>query len=308
MEIDGVEVTSEFLNPEADAIEMDQQISTEPPVTEPAPPATTATEPEQPPQATATGPEPGGADEEPELDPKVKKHLDAIEKKYNAQLNAVHRRLSAMAKKGSIPIPAPVDESKAPKMADFDTIESFEKARDDFEIDRRINAEIRKVAETAQAEAEKSTPEKRQEFVATLWESGKSAYPDFESVLSDKTLPITTDIIDLVGEIGEADTVSPADIFYYLGKNKAELTAISNMTKPLAEKALTRIQGKIEALKVQAPLAAVAPPAQQAKPIKAVTTAPPPITPGDSTVIIHKDPNKMTQREYEEWRKTGGGR
>ena len=42
--------------------------------------------------------------------------------------------------------------------------------------------------------------------------------------------------------------------------------------------------------------------------IKSETGAPPPIKPGGSHEVIGKDPNKMTQKEYEAWTKEKGMR
>jgi hypothetical protein len=68
------------------------------------------------------------------------------------------------------------------------------------------------------------------------------------------------------------------------------------MSKTQAARAI----GKIEA-KVATQLAT--PPT----PRKKVSNAPPPVKPTGSNNVVTKDPEKMTQSEYEQWRAQGGG-
>jgi len=260
-------------------------------------PAQTSTEPPAPvsseaePQATAPEGTPEGEqqDVEPMTTAQMREHM----KKLEAQVNSLHRRLSKAPKATpAIKPPDPMDEASAPKIESFETIEAYDKARGQWEIDQRVNEGIRKATQGA---PDFEAKEARKEFVTETITGGKEIYPDFEQIVLQPTVPITHDMIDAIREV-ESEKVSPADFFYYLGKNTAEAAALSRMSPVQLGRAITKIETKLEAAKASSPAR---------KPIKTVSDAPPPIRPTDSTVIIHKDPAKMTQAEYEAWRMGG---
>lgn len=103
---------------------------------------------------------------------------------------------------------------------------------------RRANEERAKSAAAASAQSSAADPT----FVAFEIAAAprKHLYPDFESVAYALDVPITVDMIKLM-------TGSPfaADIAYYLGKNKSEATAISQMPMLQASKAITNIENTI---------------------------------------------------------------
>ena len=91
----------------------------------------------------------------------------------------------------------------------------------------------------------------------------------------------------------------PEAVAYYLGKNPADAVEISRMSPIQATRALTRIEVKATAELKANPVA---------KPkTKKVSGAPPPVKPTGSGSMVSKDPEKMSQREYEKWRAEGGG-
>lgn len=108
---------------------------------------------------------------------------------------------------------------------------------------RRANEERAKSAAAASASAQSSAVDPT--FVAFEIAAAprKHLYPDFESVAYALDVPITVDMIKLM-------TGSPfaADIAYYLGKNKSEATAISQMPMLQASKAIANIEKTIEQL------------------------------------------------------------
>ncbi len=120
---------------------------------------------------------------------------------------------------------------------------------------------------------------------------GYQKYPDFEEVAMNETVPITPMVRDIL-----ADFDNPHDIAYYLGKNRMEAIQIARMTPIQATKAIARIE--VEIAKMAGPTSV--PPR--------IPSMPPPIKPVGSMGSIQKDPDKMTQREFEEWRKSQGAR
>jgi len=66
-------------------------------------------------------------------------------------------------------------------------------------------------------------------------------YPDFESVVFAPDVPLTESIISLMSERSYA-----ADIAYYLGKNKLEAYAISEMPILQADKAISEIEARLK--------------------------------------------------------------
>ena len=263
-------------------------------------PAQTSTEPPAPvtseaPQATApegTAKEDEQQDIEPMTTAQMREAMQLIEKKMHDQVQFAARRIQKELAKKGIKVPDPMDEASAPKIESFETIEAYDKARGQWEIDQRVNEGIRKATQGA---PDQEAKEARINFVTEVFTGGKEIYPDFEQVVKNPAAPITIDIIDAIKEF-ESEKISPEDFFYYLGKNAAETVALSRMSPVQLGRAITKIETKLEAAKASSPAR---------KPIKTVSDAPPPIRPTDSTVIIHKDPAKMTQAEYEAWRMGG---
>ena len=86
---------------------------------------------------------------------------------------------------------------------------------------------------------------------------------------------------------------NPSDVAYYLARNRAEGLAISRLQPVAAVKAIARIESEIAKT--------------LSTPGKGSSNAPPPIKPlGSGESFQEKNPEKMTQREYERWRKEQG--
>lgn len=265
----------------------------------------TGTEPAAEPEGTAPGEETpeGTAEAQTDSDavddePMTNEQMRETIKKLNNQVNSMQRRLSKQARAGRAPIvpPEPLDESTAPKVEDFTTIEDFNKAYDNWSIDQRVAEGIRKATAGAVSQDAQAA---RAEFVRDTFSDGSTAYPDFQEVVGDATLPITVEMIDAINTELDSEVVNPEDMFYYLGKNRAEAAAMSRMAKPQLARAIAKIEARLELAKGAATKST---PKKEAAPKKTVTSASAPIKPTDSTVIVHKDPEKMSQAEYEAWR------
>ncbi len=174
-----------------------------------------------------------------------------------------------------------------PKQENFDDYQKFLDAKIGFEVNKaKIQWDREQVRKNADVE--------RQKKMETLQEKinlGFQEYPDFEEVALDNTVPITPLVMDIL-----SDCDNPHKIAYYLGRNRAEAIQISRMTPIQAAKAIAKIEVEIAKAGI--------PPSANPK----IPGAPPPIKPVGPSHSITKDPEKMTQREFEEWRKSQGAR
>lgn len=179
--------------------------------------------------------------------------------------------------------------AKEPVESDFETYDDFRDAREDWKINQALE---RYKSESAQQQQAQSMGR----FVGEMIQKGSEKYEDFAAVATyegNPTLPITNVMIDLLREFEE-----PEDIAYYLGKNPMECTQISQMSPVQAARKLAKIEAEIGNEKAK-----LSEPGQ-----KPITKAPEPIKPTKSGNVVTKDPEKMTQAEYEEWRKSEGAR
>ena len=186
--------------------------------------------------------------------------------------------------------PSPTEISglgSPPIQGDFEDYDKFLDAKIAFETQKaRIQWDrdlIKKQEETSY-----------QQKIATLNEKinqGYQKYSDFEEVAMNETVPITPMVRDIL-----ADFDNPHDIAYYLGKNRMEAIQIARMTPIQATRAIAKIE--VEIARLGNPTSG--PPR--------IPSAPPPIKPVGSMGSIQKDPDKMTQREFEEYRKAQGAR
>lgn len=195
-------------------------------------------------------------------------------------------------------LPEPIDDGSMPDIDDFDTIEEYEDAKREWKINKQVNEQVRAaLTPDPNAEVEADRAAAKDEIKRT----GPKRYSDFEEVVSNPTLPITMEIFDAARAV-ENPHVTPADVLYYLGKNPDEAVKLAAMPPVQVARAIVKIETNLESVLSRNK------PVSTASNTKTVTKAPPPIRPTDSTVIITKDPAKMTQSEYEAWRRSGGGR
>ena len=107
--------------------------------------------------------------------------------------------------------------------------------------------------------------------------------------------PTATHITPLIVDI-LADCEHPADVAYHLAKNRVDGVKISRMTPTMAAREIAKLD-----LRFGDGESAPNPP-------KKTTSAPPPIKPVGSSNTVAKDPEKMTQAEFEAHRKAQGAK
>lgn len=220
-------------------------------------------------------------DEPPEIKPDsdVSKKVEKLE----ARVGYLTRQLEKKTRMAQ-PLPEPEPDLKAPDEDMFDSRADYEDAVVDYKVQKALQDHHAKVRAQDEQFGVK-------DFVSDLITEGRGKYADFATVAEVQTVPITQPMLQIM-----KDCENPADIAYYLGKNLKECTAISLMSPVNAARALGKIEEKVKATLSNRP-----PPTATRK----TSDAPPPIRPVGSAHPVTKDPEKMTQAEYEAERRAG---
>lgn len=244
-------------------------------------------------------------DEPPDPD-KLKTEIEELaEKRRKAEEDAIYwRKQKAEARadyfrdrdRGGVQQPPPQEPlpgvAPEPKPSDFEDYDKYVIAL----TDHRVKVARAEWERDAQRRQEQQSAQERGQALQAKLQEGFQKYADFEEVAFDRTAThITPMIVDIL-----SDCDHPADVAYYLAKNRVEGVAISRMTPIKAAREIAKLEVKLAGQ-------ANSPP--PAPPVRKVTAAPPPINPvvGGSAGIT-KDPNKMSQKEFEQWRASQGAR
>lgn len=182
----------------------------------------------------------------------------------------------------------PVNVGAAPRQEDFDDYDKYNEAKIAYEVKKAKAEWDRDAAERSQNEEYQAKMQGLQEKIS----EGFGKYDDFEEVAFDQTIPITPVITEIL-----AESEMPADVAYYLGKNRAEAVKISRMTPTGAARAIARIELEIGKT-----------PPSTTPPAKKTSGAPAPIKPVGSGNRVTKNPDDMTQAEFEQMRKEQGAK
>jgi len=235
-------------------------------------------------EATGTAIEPEGKrDEIPKMLGEIKDQVKRLHDQYGYLQRKVETSTQAPVKK---PEPEKPTEKPRPKEEDFEEYDKYIDALTDWKVDAKLDAQAAQVKEK---ELSGEVAEAEKVFKGKL-DVAREKYSDFDDVALNVNVPITEAIVDILH-----DTENPGEIAYYLGKNTKECRVIANMTPIQAVRAIDKIGAVIAAELGKQPPKTV-------KDTK-VTNAPAPIKPIGSREVVTKDPAKMTQPEYEAWRK-----
>lgn len=271
---------------------------------EPSTPPAPAGEAAVPSTPEATGAPGGELDARPDPEALRKEIEDLQERRKKAEEDAIYwrkQKTEARAeyfkggREGERPAPSPEDPQLGaePQPTDFEDYNKYVAALTDYRVKK---ARVEWDRDQQRRDQERSQQERLQNLHTKL-QDGYQRYPDFEEVAFDRTAThITPMIVDIL-----AECENPADVAYYLAKNRVEGVAISRMTPIRAAREIAKIEAKITGSP---------PPPPPPPTTKKRTDAPPPINPIGSGAAsgVTKDPDKMSQREYEEWRRSQGAR
>jgi len=189
-----------------------------------------------------------------------------------------------------------------PKEADFDDIETYEKAMSDYETaldqfhedlaDWKVGEALRKERETVEAQRIQAAEAKRQAEDEAKIVAGIAQYEDFEQVAIKNGLPYTD---DMAATIFESENF--VELAYYLGKNPAEVRRIAALSPINQVRELTRLEIDLQAK--AKPDSNNESPGKTKPGLKRSTTAEEPISPvtAAGTTDIY-DPDKADPRTY----------
>lgn len=245
---------------------------------------------------TATPPADGenGTQQEQNRDDKgqfksgVQKRIDTlIFQRNQAERDAAYWRQQAETAKAPSP---------APKLADFETHDEYDHAMQQHRIDEGVNRGLAKTAEQQAArlteQAQTATAEAYNQRAA----EAATRLPDWAEVVGKSTAPMSPALQEALMESDRGP-----DLVYHLAKNPAEAERLNGMSVRQMDREIGRLESE---------LAGKGPTAAPAAPAARTTTAPPPATPAPVAALApsHEDPSKMTQAQYEAWRRGNGSR
>jgi len=234
---------------------------------------------------TATPDDSANADSKPEDEQKPPKtftqeELDEIvQKRLAKERRKLERQLQRPDPAPQAPVQANDGEPVKPKISEFQTVEEYDAAMEQW-ADKKAEFKER-VKEKQQAELRQR--EAQHEILAAhedREDSAREKYPDYDTVVGNPNLPITAAMADAI----RLSDVGP-DVAFYLGQNVKEAARIAQLPPILQVKEIGRLEAKVQ----------LAPPVSAKKP----SSAPDPITPikagGTATYTNLNDPRALKQ-------------
>ena len=218
----------------------------------------------------------------------VKPKLKGVQKRFDELTREKYdeKRKRELAEQKLAELQKQVAETKPatdkPKLDDFETLEEFNEALFDWKLAERERAtnkdsELRSKAD--QSAEHQATVEASVDY---LLKAGTLKYPDFQTVAGSVPPSVMTD--DLL--LALADIETGADVAYHLGKNPADAARLINLSPVQLGRALASIEANL-----------------QSAPKKTPTQTAEPIKPAGNRASVDKDPTKMTDNEFAEWRR-----
>lgn len=213
----------------------------------------------------------------------VQRRIDrAVRQKYEAEARAraFEERLAVIEARQAPRAPSRDDE---PTIDKFDNFDEYVTAKAAHIAKQQIESTL---TEREQRQAEERYA-REQAQVAEKWNKqvtkATAELPDFEEVLSSSDLPMTQAMRQTILESDAGPKLA-----YYLATHPEETDDISRMTGTAAIRALGRIEERL----------------LSQKPGVTTTRAAEPIKPVGTRTSVKKDPGKMSDAEYEKWRKS----
>lgn len=224
------------------------------------------------------------AEEPPKPDPiprGVQRRLDKLTRqKYEseARVKMLEERIAAFESGRTIPVEK---DSGAPTIDKFDNFDEYVAAKAEYVASKKIEAALAEREKLTATEREKAEQASLRQSWEKKVEAATAEMPDFEEVISESDTPMTPPMQQAI----MASDIGPK-LAYYLATHPDEAEQIARMD---ATRTILTL-GKIEERLV--------------KPVTKPTSAPPPVKPAGASATVKKDPGKMTDAEYEKWRKS----
>lgn len=176
-------------------------------------------------------------------------------------------------------------QAKPVKKEDFKSEEDYHRTLAREEL-KRIAEEADKVTRT-QSEAQRQKQAKMEVITESLLEnveSLKDSFPDAIEVIQASKAPMPEDLLEII-----ASSEASGKILYYLAKNPEQAERLANLPERSKDREILKLEIKLESWK---------PDVAQKKIATATATQ------SVGGQRINKDPSKMTDDEYHQWRKS----
>lgn len=218
----------------------------------------------------------------------VQKRIDrAVRQKYEAEARAkmLEERVAAMEARQFAQQPAQqrVADVGEPTIDKFENFDEYVAAKAAYIANKQIESTLSEREQRQKAEREAAERAKTAESWNKRIAAATVEMPDFEDVLSSSDVPMTPPMHEAIVE----SEVGPK-LAYYLATHPDEAVNIARMSPIGAIRAIGRIEERLLAN----------------KPVVKPTDAPPPVAPVGTRSPVKKDPGKMSDAEYEKWRKS----
>ncbi len=192
---------------------------------------------EQPEESSQEG---DGEDAAAKRSKRVQKRIDQLTKqRHQALREAEELREENRKLKEQQTVQPPADDPR-PSFDSYDSVEQFEK-----DIEAWSRRQAQREAQATQQEKQSGPSVEEQEAIDRIQNAAIEAsdrYPDFEDVVYDPSLPLSTEMIRAA-----ADTESVADVLYHLGKNPQEAQRLSQLNGTSLIREMGRLEARLEA-------------------------------------------------------------
>ncbi len=180
-------------------------------------------------------------------------------------------------------------ENDKPLKVDFDDEDEYIEALTDWKIKKELGKNQQSEAVRAKVKAEQDAVTESYKELDNVLESGKEKYEDFDELVMDKDLVISSEVTQIL-----LDTDIPDDILYHLASNPEESERLSNLDPIRIAKEIGKLEVSLNTASKEEK--------KEKKKIKKQSKAPEPITSIRTDGVVEKDPNKMSPKEYRVWR------
>ena len=217
----------------------------------------------------------------------VQKRIDrAVRQKYEAEARAkmLEERVAAMESRQSAPQQQRPANDGEPTIDKFDNFDEYVAAKAEYIAKKQIESTLTEREKHQRAAYEAAERTKTADSWNKRIAAATAEMPDFEEVLASSDVPMTAPMQQAIME----SDIGPK-LAYYLANNPDEAEKIAGMSPIGAIRTLGRIEERLA----------------NAKPEVKTTNAPPPLKPVGVKAVVTKDPGKMSDAEYEKWRKSG---
>lgn len=236
---------------------------------------------------------------------------------HEAELAALRAKVAELAGPAQPKVETPAaDAPVKPKVEDFPDYDAYVEASIQYHADIIADKKVKEAlaaqaTTTAQAQQQQAVTEIVKQHETRL-EAARERYDDFEAVVGQPNVNISTVMRDtiMISDVGP-------DVAYYLASHPEEREKIAALgNTPSAIRAMGKLEQKVETELASKPKAAASAPAattdavstpvaEAVKPAvvaPAATKAPDPISPlGGGQVVTTARPDQMSYAEYKKW-------